>query len=93
MQLINENKLKKESDYLLDFSCWVSNNTLENNLQEIEVELWKEDKKLIKAILLEDFYEVYNIDIYNAQVRYFEETLTGAEVVIDDILYIITLLD
>lgn len=93
MQLINENKLKKESDYLLDFSCWVSNNTLENNLQEIEVELWKEDKKLIKAILLEDFYDVYNIDIYNAQVRYFEETLTGAEVVINDILYIITLLD
>ncbi|MFQ9546293.1 MAG: hypothetical protein ACLR02_14900 [Clostridium sp.] len=93
MQLINENKLKKESDYLLDFSCWVSNNTLENNLQEIEVELWKEDKKLIKAILLEDFYDVYNIDIYNAQVRYFEETLTGAEVVIGDILYIITLLD
>ena len=85
--------LKKEPDYLLDFSCWVSNNTLENNLQKIEVELWKEDKKLIKAILLEDFYDVYNIDIYNAQVRYFEETLTGAEVVIGDILYIITLLD
>lgn len=85
--------LKKESDYLLDFSCWVSNNTLENNLQEIEVELWKEDKKLIKAILLEDLYDVYSIDIYNAQVRYFEETLTGAEVVIGDILYIITLLD
>ena len=86
--------LKKEPDYLLDFSCWVLNNTLENNLQEIDVELWKEGKKLIKAILhLEDLYDVYSIDIYNAQVRYFEETLTGAEVVINDILYIITLLD
>lgn len=85
--------LKKEPDYLLDFSCWVLRNTLENNLQEIEVEFWEEDKKSIKAVLLEDFYDVYNIDIYNAQIGYFEETLTGAKAVINNILYIITLLD
>lgn len=93
MVLLKNTIEKKEPDYLLDFSCWVLRNTLKNNLQEIEVEFWEKDKKSIKAILLEDFYEAYNIDIYNSQVRYFEETLTGAEVVINDILYIITLLD